>query len=46
MGWISGYFFGNEEEVKIKQLQVIFGIEDYEEARKLFYKVETDLGHK
>lgn len=46
MGWFSGYLFGELDEIKVKQLQVIFDIEDYEKAKELYIKTKTDLANK
>ena len=46
MGMWGAFFFGELDEIKVKQLQVIFGIEDYEQAKELYCKVRTDLESK
>ena len=46
MGMWGGFFFGELDEIKVKQLQVIFGIENYETAKELYCKIKSDLGNK
>lgn len=46
MGLWSVLLFGELDEIKVKQLQVIFDIEDYEKAKELYIKTKTDLANK
>ena len=46
MGKMGFFFFGELDEIKVKQLQVIFDIEDYEKAKELYIKTKTDFESK
>ena len=41
-----GYFFGETDEIKVKELQKIFGVEDYEKAKEIYCKIKNDLANK
>ena len=46
MGWFGVYLFGNEDEIKVKQLQAIFEITDYEKAKDIYVAIKNNLEHK
>ena len=46
MGMWGVYFFGVEDEIKLKQFKALFDIEDEEKAKQLFFEVKTKLETK
>lgn len=46
MGIWSGYFFGEEDEINVKKLQAIIGIESYDEAKKVYVELKTKYSVK
>ena len=37
------YFFGVEDEIKLKQFKALFDIEDEEKAKQLYVEIKTKL---
>lgn len=46
MGWIGAFLFGEEDEIKVKELQEIFDIKDHEKAKELYIEIKTHLENK
>ena len=46
MGMWGVYFFGVEDEIKIKQFKALFDIEDDEKAKQLYVEIKTKLETK
>lgn len=43
MGMWGGFFFGEEDEIKLKQLKALFDIKDDETAKTLYIEIKTKL---
>lgn len=43
MGWFGVYLFGNEDEIKVKQLQEVFNIKSYEKAKDIYVAIKNNL---
>lgn len=43
MGMWGVYFFGVEDEIKLKQFKALFDIEDEEKAKQLYVEIKTKL---
>ena len=46
MGWFGGYFWGEEDEIKVKEFKKIFEIKSDEEAKELYKEIKTRLANK
>lgn len=46
MGLLGGFFFGEEDEINVKKLQAIIGIESYDEAKKVYVELKTKYSVK
>ncbi len=41
MGRLGFFFFGDEDEIKVKELQKLIGIKDYEEAKEVYIELKN-----
>lgn len=46
MGWFGAFFWGEEDEIKVKEFKKIFEIESDEEAKELYKEIKTRLANK